>query len=83
MNTKDSLSATKATLDRLNAALRRVTRRDLRNGNPPSIEHKATYKAATVAWREWCNAIDADEGKSPTFHANTSSNARQPQPHTP
>ena len=70
MNTKDNLSAAKAKLDRLNAALRAVIRRDKRNGTAPSLEFAATYKAATVAWREWCNAIDADEA------ANTSSNAR-------
>ena len=64
MNTKDSLSATKATLDRLHTALRIVTRRDLRNGTGPSLEFAATYKAATIAWREWCNAIDADESNA-------------------
>lgn len=71
---ENTLSALKTRLDRENAEVSRLTRRDMRSGKGPSDQLRAANTKAKRTWRLWCNADDVEAGRAPGFPVDADGN---------
>lgn len=71
MKTSDQLATKLATE---NAAVKKLTLRDLRARTGPSREMKEAATAAKRTWRLWSNALDVEAGRAPCFPVDAAGN---------